>query len=96
MTIYTINLTPAEDLALKHVSVSADNWIQNSVHERCRIAIDEIVTICVQKCLDNNIQIPASKDAMVELAFDQGWVKTAQELDEEEAAKRKELRESQE
>jgi hypothetical protein len=46
-------------------------------HERCRIAIDEIVAITVQKCLETNTQIPGSKDEMVELAFAQGWVKTA-------------------
>ena len=74
MTTYTVTLSNAEDLALNYVSLTANDWIQNAVHERCRIAIDEIVAITVQKCLDNNIQIPGSKDAMVELAFEKGWV----------------------
>jgi hypothetical protein len=78
MTTYTVTLSNAEDLALRYVSLSADDWIQNAIHERCRIAIDEIVATTVQKCLDNNIQIPGSKDAMVELAFAQGWVLTAE------------------
>ena len=78
MTTYTVTLSSAEDLALRYVSLSADDWIQNAIHERCRIAIDEIVATTVQKCLDNNIQIPGSKDAMVELAFAQGWVLTAE------------------
>lgn len=74
---YTITLTAAEDAALSHVAFSQDDWIQNAVHERCRIAIEEIVGITVQKCLETGTQIPGSKDEMVTLAFAQGWVKTA-------------------
>jgi hypothetical protein len=77
MANYTITLTEAEDKALSHAALSQDNWIQNAVHERCRIAIEEIVTLTVQKCLETNTAIPGSKDAMVELAFTKGWVKTA-------------------
>lgn len=74
---YTIALSAAEDAALSHVALSQDDWIQNAVHERCRIAIEEIVQITVQKCLETGIQIPGSKDEMVTLAFAQGWAKTA-------------------
>lgn len=74
---YTINLTVAEDIALTHVALSQDEWIQNAVHERCRVAIDEIVGITVQKCLDEGVQLPGTKDAIVALAFERGWVKTA-------------------
>jgi hypothetical protein len=79
MTTYTINLTDAQDQALSYAAYSQYDWIQNAVHERCRVAIEEIVTITVQKCLDTNTPIPGSKDAMVELAFAQGWAKTAAE-----------------
>lgn len=74
---YTITLTAAEDAALSYAALSQQDWIDNAVHERCRIAIDEIVAITVQKCLETGTQIPGSKDQMVELSFAQGWVKTA-------------------
>jgi hypothetical protein len=74
---YNVLLTEAENKALGYVAFSQQDWIDNMVHERCRIAIDEIVTLTVQKCLENNIQIPGSKDEMVELAFTQGWVELA-------------------
>jgi len=77
MTTYTITLTAAEDAALSAVALSQDDWIQNAVHERARIAIEEIVGITVQRCLETNAQIPGSKDEMVTLAFAQGWVKSA-------------------
>lgn len=79
MTNYTITLTAAEDAALSYAAFSQDDWIQNAVHNRCRIAIEEIATITVQRCLDTNTQIPSSKDEMVSLAFEQGWVSTAAE-----------------
>ena len=75
--VYTVTLSDAEDKALSFVAYSQDDWIQNAVHERARIAIEEIVAITVQKCLETNTQIPGSKDAIVELAFEQGWVETS-------------------
>lgn len=80
---YTVTLTSAEDKALSWVAASQQDWIDHAVHERCRLAIEELVKICVEKCLSENIQIPASKDAMVELAFTQGWVKTSAEVNAE-------------
>jgi hypothetical protein len=77
MTTYTINLSAAEDAALSYAAFSQDDWIQNAVHERARIAIEEIVQITVQKCLETGTQIPGSKEEMVTLAFAQGWVKSA-------------------
>ena len=77
MTQYTITLSAAEDAALSVSALSQDDWIQNAVHERCRIAIEEIVQVCVAKCLETGTQIPGSKDEMVTLAMAQGWVKTA-------------------
>jgi hypothetical protein len=77
MTTYTINLSVAEDAALSYAAFSQDDWIQNAVHERARIAIEEIVQITVQKCLETGTQIPGSKEEMVTLAFAQGWVKSA-------------------
>ena len=74
---YTITLTAAEDAALSYVAFSQDDWVQNAVHERCRIAVDEIVALTVQKCLDTGVQLPGTKDDIVALAFERGWVKTA-------------------
>jgi hypothetical protein len=76
---------------LSYAALAQQNWIDNAVHERCRLAIEEIVALTVQKCLETNTQIPGSKDAMVDLAFEQGWVKTAAqrqaEFDAEAAAR---------
>jgi hypothetical protein len=65
MTTYTITLSAAEDKALKFVAVSAQDWIDNAVHERCRIAIDEIVNAEVQRKLAANEPITGSKEDIV-------------------------------
>lgn len=79
MITYNIELTSAEDAALSFVALSQDGWIQHAIHERARLAIDELVQITVSKCLETGVAIPGSKDEMVALAFSEGWVKTAAE-----------------
>ena len=65
MTTYTITLSAAEDKALGVVAFSQDDWIQNAVHERCRIAIEEIVAAEVQRKLAAGESITGSKDDIV-------------------------------
>ena len=65
MATYTITLTPAEDKALGVAALSQNDWIQNAVHERCRIAIEEIVAAEVQRKLAVGESITGSKDDIV-------------------------------
>lgn len=79
---FTVTLTDAEHKALAYVALDPAQWIDNAAHERCRVAMDEIVQICVAKCLETNTQIPGSKDAMVEFAYSQGWIQAAADRQE--------------
>jgi len=88
MAQYSVTLSAAEDAALSVVALSQNDWIQNAVRSRCISAIDEIVALTVQKCLETNTAIPGSKDAMVELALTNGWVKTAEQRNAESEAAR--------
>jgi hypothetical protein len=65
MAIYTITLSDAEDKALGSIAVSQQQWIDNAVHERCRIAIDEIVNAEVQRKLQAGEPIVGSKEDIV-------------------------------
>jgi hypothetical protein len=71
---YTITLSDAENIALSYTAASQQEWIDNVVHDRCRIAIDEIVALAVERCLAQGIQLPGSKDEIVLLAKNQGWL----------------------
>jgi hypothetical protein len=65
MATYTITISDAEDKALHFVATSAQDWIDNAVHERCRLAIDEIVNAEVQRKLAAGESITGSKEDIV-------------------------------
>jgi hypothetical protein len=65
MKTYTITLSDAEDKALHVVALSAQDWIDNAVHERCRLAIEEIVNAEVQRLLAAGQPITGTKDDIV-------------------------------
>jgi len=50
--VFTVELSDAEKKALEYVALSADDWIQNAAHERCRLAIEEMVNqeVATQRC----------------------------------------------
>ncbi len=62
---FTISLSAAEYKALASVAVSPEDWINNAVHERCRIAIEEIVAAEVQRKLAAGEPITGTKDDIV-------------------------------
>ena len=80
---YTIKITDTEDKALSYASASQQDWIDNVVHNRCRIATDEIVGIYTKRALDEGVQIPTTREEIVNDAFARSWVKTAQQRNEE-------------
>ena len=82
MKTYTITLSDAQNLALGYAAKSQQEWIENSVFYRCNVAMDEIVKICVDKCFEQNIPVPSTKDATVELAFQKGWVTLSRNISE--------------
>jgi hypothetical protein len=89
MASYTVNLTDTENNALSVYVISQQEWIDNVVHDRCRIATDDVCKICVEKCLETGTPIPGTKDGMVALAFQMGWVKTAEQQNAESDARRR-------
>jgi len=65
--IYSITLSDIENKALSYVCVCPQEWIENFIKERCRVAINEIVNNEIQKMLQDNTitSIPADKDTLV-------------------------------
>jgi glycine cleavage system H lipoate-binding protein len=73
---YIVTLTDTEKSAMEYVALNPQEWVENVVKERARIAIDEIVKIAVEKFLEINESIPGSKDEIVSQAYSRGWVNT--------------------
>lgn len=82
----TITLTDTQYKGLEYASVSPQEWAENAVTERARIANDEIVQLTVAHCLDNGITVPATREDIVAYAFTNGIVKTAVEQNAEAEA----------
>ena len=73
----TVSLTDTENKGMEYVAASVQDWADNALTNRARIAIDEIVKIYTDRALDEGVQIPATRDLIVADAFTRGWVKTA-------------------
>ena len=86
MPTITIELTETQYKGLEYAAASPQDWAENAVTERCRIANDEIVALTVKHCLDNGIQVPTTREAVVAYAFDNALVKTAAQRNEEAQA----------
>ncbi len=86
MATYTITLSDAEDKALHVIALSAQDWIDNAVHERCRIAMEEIIAAEVQRKLGLGESITGTKDDIVMAAP----IKSAAERNAEAEAQRSE------
>lgn len=76
---YTITLSDAQNKALSVVAINQQAWIENTVFERCRIAIEEIVASEVQRKLAAGESITGTKDDIVVAAP----IKTMAERDAE-------------
>lgn len=75
----TITLTDTQLKGLEYAALSPQDWAENAVTERCRIANDEIVQLTVKQCLDNGVQVPPTREDIVQYAFDNNIVQTAAE-----------------
>ena len=62
---YTITLSDGEKKALEYVAFDANTWIQNAVHERCRLAIEELVSDDINDKLSKGLPIAGTKEEML-------------------------------
>ena len=79
MATLSVNITDTEMKAMEYVAMSPLAWADNAVTNRARIAMDEIISIYTNRALDEGVQIPTTRDEIVNDAFARGWVQTAAE-----------------
>ena len=83
MADYTIKLTDTEDKAMSYCALSTQEWADNSLKARARVAINEIISANMAHCNANGITIATGEDAQVTQAFTLKVVKTAKERNDE-------------
>tara|TARA_R110000868_G_scaffold85685_5_gene240879 strand:+ start:778 stop:1050 length:273 start_codon:yes stop_codon:yes gene_type:complete len=73
----TITITESEIKALEYVAVSPQEWSENAVTERARVATNDIVRLYTERALDEGISIPVTRDAIIMDAYAREWIRTA-------------------
>lgn len=82
-----LTISDAEYKALSHVAMSPEDWINNAVRERCRIAIEEIVAAEVQRKLAAGDPITGTKEEIVMAAQIETAAERQVRIDAEMAAR---------
>lgn len=70
----SIELTDIEYESLKPICNSIDEWVENLVKERARLAFIDISQIVLTNCINENIQIPNDKIEIITLAIERKWI----------------------
>lgn len=73
----TIEITDTELKCMEYAALSPQDWADNAVTNRARIAGDDIVAKLVAHCNENEIALAVGRDAQVAQAFELGVVDTA-------------------
>jgi len=73
----TVALTDTQNKCLEYAAASVQDWADNALHNRARIAQDEIIAALVAHWNANGVAIATGVDAQIEQAFDLEVVKTA-------------------
>ena len=73
----TVSLTDTELKCMEYAAASPQDWADNALTNRARIAKDEIIALLEAHCNANGIAIATGEDAQVTQAFDLEVVKTA-------------------
>ena len=74
-TSYTVGITTGEYKALQYVMIDQQDWIENAIKERARIASDEIVSRYTQYKINKGEAITAiGTTSVIEAAYAEGVV----------------------
>ena len=80
MANITVTLTATQTKSLEYASYSVQDWCDNAIHNRARIAQEEIIAKLVAHCNDNSIALAVGVDAQITQAYSLGVVDTAKNI----------------
>ena len=74
-TSYTVGITTGEYKALQHVMIDQNDWVNNALKNRARIAIEEIQTLYTNFKISKGEAITAvGSTAIIEAAYAEGVI----------------------
>ena len=77
-----VTVSDTQVKCLEYAAVSVQDWCDNAIHNRARIAQEEIIAALVAHCNANDIAIATGSDAQVAQAFELKVVDTAKNITE--------------
>ena len=80
MANITVTLTDTQTKSLEYVAYSVQDWCDNSIHERARVAQEEIIAKLVTHCNANSVALAVGVDAQITQAYSLGVVDTARNI----------------
>lgn len=73
----TVTITATEQKCMEYATASVQDWADNALTNRARIAKDEIIALLVAHCNANGVSIATGEDAQITQAYELEVVKTA-------------------
>lgn len=80
MANITVTLTDTQTKSLEYAAYSVQEWCDNAIHNRARIAQEEIIAALVSHCNANGVALAVGVDAQVTQAYSLGVVDTAKNV----------------
>ena len=75
-----VTVSDTQVKCLEYAALSVQDWCDNAIHNRARVAQQEIVAKLVAHCNENSIAIATGADAQVAQAFELKVVDTAKNV----------------
>jgi len=80
MANITVTLTNTQTKCLEYAAYSVQDWCDNAIHNRARIAQDEIIAALVAHCNANSVALAVGVDAQITQAYSLKVVDTAKNI----------------
>ena len=80
MADITIKLSDTQTKCLEYASYSVQDWCDNAIHNRARLAQEEIIAKLVAHCNENSIALAVGTDAQITQAYTLKVVDTAKNI----------------
>ena len=75
-----VTVTDTQVKCLEYAAYSVQDWCDNAIHNRARIAQDDIIAKLVEHCNANSIALAVGTDKQVAQAFELKVVDTAKNV----------------
>ena len=75
-----VTVSDTQVKCLEYVSYSVQDWCDNAIHDRARVAQEEIIAKLVEHCNANSIALAVGTDKQVAQAYELKVVDTAKNV----------------